>query len=153
VVLNGHGGNAAPNKVVRDILSEQNMFIITYNWWDSVEDMISKSGDSDSDVGHAGEWETSTQLFIREQLVSKPHIGADVPLTSPFDPETAGFATFAERRRDTRDRTGIMGDARVATKEKGKAILTLAIDRLVTLICEFRSLPIREYREFGTYCP
>lgn len=153
VILNGHGGNAAPNRMIRDMLSEQNVFPVAYNWWDSVEDMISKSSDSDSNIGHGGEWETSVQLFIREQLVSKPHIGADVPLMSPFDPETARFATFAERRRDTRDRTGIMGDAHVATREKGKAILALAIDRLVMLIREFHSLPIREYRGFGTYCP
>jgi len=108
VVLNGHGENAAPNRVIRDILSEQNVFIITYRWWDSVKNTI-KSGDSDSNVGDGGEWETSSQLFLREQLVSKLHIAGDVPLTSPFDPKTGQFATSAERRQDTRDRTRITG--------------------------------------------
>lgn len=153
VLLNGHGGNAAPNRLVRDTLSEQGIFVIAYDWWASVADVIEDESDSDLDVGHGGEWETSAQLFLREQLISTQHISADVPLTAPFDAETSVFATFAERRRDTRDGTGIMGDARVATKGKGKAIVGIAVHRLISLVQQFHKLPIREYREFGSHCP
>jgi len=153
VLLNGHGGNAAPNRVVRDTLTERDIFVIAYSWWESVDDFITKNSDTDSDVGHGGEWETSVQLFLREHLISVPHIGADVPLTNPFDTQTSCFATFAERRRDTRNGTGIMGNARGGTKEKGKAIIDLAVDRLSSLAKQFRDEPIHRYREFGSHCP
>jgi len=59
---------------------------------------------------------------------------------------------FAEPRRDTQKNTGIMGDAFSASEEKGKRIFDLTCERLEELVREYRVLPVREYREFGSHC-
>jgi len=102
-------------------------------------------------VGHAGEWETSVQLHLREYLIDQTRLAADDTGTQPFKGKLA-FAEFAERRRDTAKDTGIMGDATVANAEKGARIFALACDRLEKLLREYRELPVRHYREFGSHC-
>lgn len=153
VIINGHGGNSAPNHVVRDTIAEENIFVVAFSWWKAVEDKMLIWSEADAgSVGHGGEWETSVQLFLREHLVSKEHMNADI-FPNPFSPELRHFGQFAERRRDTRDATGTMGNSRAASREKGERIFNLVVDRLEKLVREFHAQPVREYREFGSHCP
>ena len=152
VVLNGHGGNSAPSRAVSWQLAEENIFVLSFNWWDMVEEELPAWSATNEGVGHAGEWETSVQLHLRAHLIDKAHIGADTPMTQPFS-EDLHFAEFPERRRDTARATGIMGDATVATADKGQRVYELACERLEKLVREYRALPVREYREFGSHCP
>lgn len=151
VVLNGHGGNDAPNRVVRDTLSQEDIFLLAYSWWQSVEREMAAWSEADAgSVGHGGEWETSVQLYLREQLIDRSRANADV-FPNPFSPELRSFARFAERRRDTRDHTGTMGNATVASAEKGQRIFLLAAERLEQVVRELHSQPRRYYREFGSH--
>ena len=153
VVINGHGGNAAPNHVVRDTIAEEDIFIVAYNWWHSVENEMREWGEADDGrVGHGGEWETSVQLYLREQLVCRERMNADV-FPNPFSPKLQSFTRFAERRRDTKDMTGTMGNSLAANREKGERIFNLAVERLVKIATEYHSQPERKYREFGSHCP
>ena len=94
---------------------------------------------------------TQVQLHLRNHLVDHSRIDSDQTGTQPFGDELA-FAEFAERRRDTVKDTGIMGDATVASAEKGGRIFALACDRLEKLVREYHELPVRHYREFGSHC-
>ena len=152
VVVNGHGGNTAPSRSVCWQLAEENIFTVNFNWWDMVEVELHEWSATDEGVGHGGEWETSVQLHLRPHLISAEHAQADVELTQPFS-ERVTFAQFAERRRDTARGTGIMGDATVATAEKGRRIFELACERLEVLVREYHDQPVRQYREFGSHCP
>ena len=116
-----------------------------------VEKELREWSATDEGVGHAGEWETSVQLHLREYLIDQTRLAADHTGTQPFKGALA-FAEFAERRRDTAKDTGIMGDATVANAEKGARIFALACDRLEKLLREYRDLPVRHYREFGSHC-
>jgi creatinine amidohydrolase len=152
VVLNGHGGNWGPSRSVCWQLAEENIFTLTFNWWDMVREELPAWSATDEGVGHGGEWETSVQLHLRSHLIDPEHVQADQHLTQPF-PEHLRFAEFAERRRDTARGTGIMGDATVASAEKGKRVFDLACQRLEELVREYHRLPVRQYREFGSHCP
>ena len=153
VVVNGHGGNDAPIRVVRDTISEENIFIVAFSWWTAVQEEMLALGEADGgSVGHGGEWETSVQLYLREHLVDKTKLNADI-FPNPFSPELQHFGRFSERRRDTRDVTGTMGNALVASREKGEKIFNLTVDRLEQLVREYHVQPVRDYREFGTHCP
>jgi len=153
VILNGHGGNTAPNHVVRDTIAEENIYVVAFNWWHAVEREMLEWSEADSgDVGHGGEWETSVQLYLREHLISKEHMNADI-FPNPFSPELRSFALFSERRRDTQDHTGTMGNSLVASQDKGEQIFRLVVDRLEKLVREYHEQPVREYREFGSHCP
>lgn len=152
VVVNGHGGNDAPNIVVRNTLSEENIFIVAFSWWRMVEKEMADLSEADGgSVGHGGEWETSVQLHLREHLVAKDLINAD-EFPNPFSTHLQPFAQFAERRRDTRDVTGTMGNAQVASAEKGKHIFDLAVSRLTQVVEEYHTQKVRQYRDFGSHC-
>lgn len=152
ISINGHGGNAASCRAVSWQVAEENIFTLSFNWWDVVEKELREWGDADQDVGHGGEWETSVQLHLRDHLVDKSRIDRDQTGTQPFTGELS-FAVFAERRRDTLQGTGIMGDAFAASAEKGRRIFDLTCQRLERLVRECRQLPVRQYREFDSHCP
>jgi creatinine amidohydrolase len=153
ILVNGHGGNDAPVRVGRDVLAESNVFVVGFSWWKMVEPEMLEWGEADDgSIGHGGEWETSVQLHLREHLIQKSLMNDDV-FPNPFSPDIQSFATFSERRRDTRDVTGTMGDSTVATVEKGEQIFELAVARLMKVASEFHSQPVRQYFEFGSHCP
>ena len=158
ILLNGHGGNRAPNQTVMHQISEENIFVLALSWWELVPDEMAKLSTSDGDdVGHGGEWETSVQLHLRPHLIARDRMVADRDLTNPFSAEVQkfirGWGAFAERRRDTKNGTGVMGNPLVASPEKGKALFEATCTRLEKVVREFHSLPVREYKEFGSYCP
>lgn len=155
VVINGHGGNDAPNKSIMWEISQENIFIVAFSWWQAVEEEMARLSTSDGPVvGHAGEWETSLQLYLRPHMVHKESMNADIPLSrTAFSPELRRFASFAERRRDTAEHTGTMGNSLAASAEKGKAIFEAAVSKLEKIVREFHDQPIRDYRQFGSHCP
>ncbi len=153
VVINGHGGNDAPNRVVMNTVSEDNVFIVAFSWWTVVTQEMKAWSEADAgSVGHGGEWETSVQLYLRDYLIDKSKMNADI-FPNPFSPELRHFAGFAERRRDTRDITGTMGNSLVASAAKGERVFNLVVDRLEKMVREYHAQPVRDYREFGTHCP
>lgn len=152
ISVNGHGGNAAPCRAVSWQVAEEDIFTLSFNWWDMVAAELKEWSATDEGVGHAGEWETAVQLHLRPQMVDQERMAADRTGTQPFDGELA-FAEFAERRRDTAEGTGIMGDATAATAEKGRRIFELACQRLEGLVRQYHGMRVRHYREFGSHCP
>ena len=150
ISINGHGGNAAPCRAVSWQVAEEDIFTLSFNWWDVVEEELRDWSATDEGVGHAGEWETAVQLHLRAHLVDHARMASDQTGTQPFGGELA-FAQFAERRRDTVEGTGVMGDALAASPEKGQRIFDLACRRLVSLVRQYHDLPVRGYREFGSH--
>ena len=148
ITVNGHGGNTAPCRAVSWQLAEEDVFTVSFSWWEAVERELHDWSATDEGVGHGGEWETAVQLHLRPHLVDMDRARADDSLTAPFTGDAA-FAQFAERLRDTAQGTGIMGDALAATADKGRRIFELACDRLETVARQYHDLPVRHYRDFG----
>ena len=152
VCLNGHGGNSAPSRSVTCQVAEENIFTLTFDWWDVVSEELPAWSATDEGVGHGGEWETSVQLHLRDYLIDRSRMYRDDTGTQPFSDDLP-FAGFPERRRDTQNNTGIMGDAFAASAEKGGKVFALVCNRLEKLVREYHDLPVREYLEFGSHCP
>lgn len=145
VFLNGHGGNHHPLKAIAAKLAEHDLFSLAFSHWDLVAEEMSRWGEREGRIGHAGEWEPSLQLHLRPDLVDRTRQVAET-----WEPSVGeGFATFAvfpERQRETAQ--GVMGDPTVASAEKGARYLDLAADRLVQLARAYRSQPVRHYRHW-----
>jgi len=151
ILLNGHGGNRAINQAIAVKLAEEDVFILTITYWDMVQELLDTKSERDhGSIGHAGEWETSLQLYLRPELVDHERIQGDEERPD-FSPEIRRFTGFAERRRERAG--GVHGEPIVATAEKGERLFLAARDALVRVVEEYRALPVRHYREFGSHCP
>lgn len=150
VLLNGHGGNRSINQALSIKLSQDDVFILPITYWDMIPDFLATESERDrGSIGHAGEWETSLQLFLRPELVDMSRARAGEERQELSDGSRA-FAAFAERRRERSG--GVHGDPTVATAEKGERLFRAARDALVRTVREHHDLPVRHYREFGSDC-
>lgn len=151
IVINGHGGNNAPNWAVTTQLAEEDIFPITFSYWQAAQQEMRDWSEADAgSVGHGGEWETSLQLYLRPHLIDNDRMVADI-FPNPYSAGLRPFAQYAERRRDTEHNTGVMGNPLVASVEKGKRLFSVVVDRLVQLAIEMHAAPVRHYREFGSH--
>jgi creatinine amidohydrolase len=148
VVINGHGGNLAPNRAVAAQVSEDDIFPVAFSYWEAAMAEMAEWADADGGwIGHGGEWETSLQLHLRPQLIDPDRAGRDV-FPNPYSEELRSFAAYAERLRDAEGCTGIMGDALAATPEKGARLFALLVDKVSRLVREMHAAPVRHYLEF-----
>lgn len=153
VVVNGHGGNTAPNRAVTAQVAQEDIFPISFSYWQAVSAELEAWSEADAgSIGHGGEWETSLQLYLRPHLIDTGRLVADA-FPTPYSPALRGFAEYAERRRDTTHGTGVMGNPLVASAEKGQRLFEAIVGKLAQLVGEMHDAPVRHYKEFGSHCP
>ncbi len=153
ILLNGHGSNM-PNLdlVARRADLETDAECAFCGWWNLLtvdKKFLPKWRDSYFPGGccHAGELETSVYLYLDEDNVRKSKI-RDNRITfneehSDFqwiDAFAAGPATV-QSWTSTYTKTGGMGAADLATKEKGRVAVKEAAKQLARLVAEFSKRP------------
>lgn len=124
LILNGHGGNRGIVDSLRFKLTyEDGIPLVGYSYWEmpSVTEKLLKLAQTDEGlgkkdiIGHAGEVETSLQLYLQPELV---------------DIESAAKAP------------GVMGDPTSGTREKGEYIVNTAVNALVKILVSIYTTPI-----------
>jgi creatinine amidohydrolase len=134
LILNGHGGNDVPGKQAvfevrqkhrerRDLL----LLFATY-WTFGTQPHRERSDIQQQVMGHACEWETSMVLHLAPHLVKDHHNVPAVPFGNPFEPASRGW-TMADRSQP-----GHVGDASLATAEKGAALFEMFTRDTVAMI-------------------
>ncbi|MEF8874008.1 MAG: creatininase family protein [Candidatus Thermoplasmatota archaeon] len=129
-VLTGHGGNEAAVKTTARKLKKETGLDVYIDSFDLMDPEKDELVESENDV-HAGEFETSLVLAVREDLVDErtiPEKEMDFPdpkLEFEHEPEFP----FAWNTHDL-TRTGVLGDAEKASKEKGEELWEAGIERL-----------------------
>lgn len=146
ILLNGHGGNRAINQAIGIKLAEEDIFIMPVTYWDMVSELLQQESIRDAgSIGHAGEWETALQLYLRPGLVAADRITGDEERPD-LSPEVRRYTGFAERLRERAG--GVHGDPTVAAAAAGQLLYEAAVSELINAIREFRALPVRHYDEF-----
>ncbi len=115
LILNGHGGNAGiVNSLCLKLTHEDGTPTATYTYWEmpSVTDEMKRISQTDEGIGHAGEMETSLQLYLQPELVD---IGSAVQVP------------------------GIVGDPTSGSREKGEQIVNAAVNALVKILRDYQS--------------
>ena len=74
VLLNGHGGNMVPGSQVvfelrQKLRDRHDLLLLSTTYWDNGQPTELRDDFVQTQMGHAGEWETSMMLIIRPELV------------------------------------------------------------------------------------
>lgn len=151
VFLNGHGGNVIPigqalSELV--VIDEQadaaNLILAT--WWTLAGPRISPEniGTATPGISHACEYETSTTLSIRPDLVDMNEIAdpAGHENLPPFHQPQNKMGVSIYHRFHRFSSSGHLGTPKHATAEKGKKIFDVTAQRLVEVLRELAKSPL-----------
>lgn len=145
VLLNAHGGNEGIAQVALEQLGARwpGRRIVRTTWWRvAAEELTAISETAPGGVGHACELETSVLLFAYPDLVDLA--AAPVRTNEPaFAWDTADMlrpsnATLYRSFADIAE-TGVFGEPRAATAQKGKAISDAVTVRMAALVRSLRA--------------
>lgn len=153
VFANGHGSNASPlDLAAREVTLQTDSLCASFSWWDMVRKEAWELRESTvpGGVSHACEMETSLVMYLRPELVKKEHLVQEIPPASNFiwrdlfNPSPVKFMDYWS----TMTQSGTVGDATLASREKGEKLFTLTVNRLCEFIKEFREREITPRRNF-----
>lgn len=136
-IVNGHGGNTEPLAVsVRELSHEFGMAVVGGTYWLIGAEAIEPVLTTQKNVQHACEAETSMMMTAEPSLVHRGQLeaaarGAMAPNEVAGQATTDGvgiqrYRSFAERAPGT----GVKGDPRAASAEKGERLLQGVAEKL-----------------------
>ena len=137
-VLNGHGGNDAPLRVVlADAADSYPVTVGGASYWTIAWDALREAGADELGPvpGHAGGFETSLVLALAEELVQLDRRAGPEPRAAAGDP--AGRVVFA-RGGTMLETGGTSDDARHATTDAGSRLFDVIVDQVAAAIVEFQ---------------
>ena len=121
IVVNGHFGNHAPLELaVRDLTTRHHLpsLLLDYPGMAEIAGEVCESKPAAPTFFHADEFETSMMLALRPEAVHMDKAQAEYPVFPPtYGAESILIDTFNE--------SGVFGDPRPATAEKGERILEM----------------------------
>jgi creatinine amidohydrolase/Fe(II)-dependent formamide hydrolase-like protein len=119
--LNGHGGNGPMITAMRrELAAREGISTVGYAYWQlpGVNEEMRAMSESDKGViGHAGEMETSLELYLQPELV---------------DTTTAQWGP------------GVKGDPTKGTREKGERLVNAAVNGLIKILRDCHSGALEE---------
>ncbi|MEK3889692.1 creatininase family protein [Bacillus sp. FSL K6-3431] len=129
ILVNGHdANNAAMKYATRELMDELNMNVV-YLFYPDLNQVMKEHCDSQPWHGmiHACELETSLMLAIKPDLVDMSKAVTEYP----DKPALYGRSTLSLGELS---KSGVYGDATVASKAKGEKLLNSFVDRMVELV-------------------
>jgi len=130
--INGHLGNVGPVRELCDALSEENeeLRCAQIDLWRFIQPRSEGVLDSKEwPFGHAGEAMTSVMLHLHPELVKVERAAKTLPEKKDEWPDFIKVRSYRDLSRD-----GILGDAALATAEKGEIIFSRCVDRLAAFL-------------------
>ncbi|MDN4075935.1 creatininase family protein [Fictibacillus terranigra] len=135
VMLNGHLGNAvALKEAARQLYNKFPDFRVLYLFYPGVKQVteeVRETPTAHTTYFHACEIETSYMQYLAEEFVDMSKAISDIPHIPPSaDITPIPWEMFTS--------SAVLGDATLATKEKGEKIIKIAIKNMVQLIKEMK---------------
>ncbi len=135
LIVNGHGGNmTALNAFLPDIERETGLVVAATTYFELAQPAFAPLLEDQTSVLHACEAETAMMMAVAPEAVREdklaeavgPHFGDPRAVLAPPAQRFRSFATLTS--------SGVLGDARKATRQKGERLLAAATDALADLI-------------------
>ena len=134
MLLNGHGGNAEAVAVAATAFSvELGIRVAAGTYWHVVPEVIGPILERQPGLMHACEAETSMMMHLMPEAVRRERLAeAHGPASTRVEGQPPGLAM----RRSFREITpsGVVGDARAATAEKGERLVAAISARLAEVL-------------------
>lgn len=130
MLLNGHGGNAeAVALAASEFATEFAMPIAAGTYWHMVPEVIAPLLDRQAGLMHACEAETSMVMALVPDAVRPANLEA---AHGPASTRAPGQPAALYRRKSFREisASGVIGDARTASAEKGRKLIEAVSDRI-----------------------
>ncbi|CAN7659561.1 creatininase family protein [Bosea sp. LjRoot237] len=137
VIVNGHGGNiAALAAFLPDFARETSLQVRATTYFLLAQEAMAPFMDDQVSVLHACEVETSMMMVLAPETIRRERLAEafgmlDADLTALTRPTVGRYQPFRQMTE-----TGVIGDARKATPEKGTAFLDAAADALAMLLSD-----------------
>ncbi len=147
VIINGHGGNSPALNFAAQMINRDAHIFVGVDSGETSDVDIYEMVETPNDV-HAGEFETSTSLAIRPQLVNLDEAKKMVPsFSSRYLNFTSkrGISWYAYTKKISS--TGVMGDPTKASKEKGQKMWQIMIAHLVAFVEDLKQLSLEQIYE------
>jgi creatinine amidohydrolase len=135
LLLNGHGGNiAALNVAVGELTREFDIPLATITYWRIVEKEYAAILERQTTVQHACEAETSMVLALVPELVDMSRLGEAKGPTEPELADVVDEEVYRWRSFASRTATGVIGDAALASADKGERLLRAAAEAVAKAV-------------------
>jgi creatinine amidohydrolase len=141
VMLNGHGDNAPTLKYAAQMINRDAKIFVCVETGETSDVDIYDLVETQNDV-HAGEIETSTTLAIRPELVDMSKaVDGSLNLDNEFLDFTSdrGVSWYVHTKKLSE--SGVMGNAKLATEEKGKLIWETMIRKMTEFVETIKNTP------------
>ena len=135
LILNGHGGNITAAEVcAQDISMELSLPIVATTYWLEAADRFAKILETQTNVMHACEAETSMMMALEPNLVVDSLLNeAKGPMKLDF--LNAGKGSYRWRSLTHVTSNGVIGDPSYSSSAKGEQLLREASEAIFELIC------------------
>lgn len=132
VLLNGHGGNENVLRCITDDLTPKlGVPILELTYWLQTAAEIAAVLETQAELLHACEAETSMTMALRPELVARDRIP---PASQAMDHALAG--PYRWRTLGAVSASGVIGNPAAATPEKGERLLEAISTRLSDMLCD-----------------
>ena len=140
VIVNGHGGNAGLIGVAATQLAANGFRAIALSYWSLLGAELGELSPGDHGmIGHAGQSETSIQLYLQPDRVDPAYQAiTDWTDLSDMAARALTHAAYSPPLPLSEAPSGVYGDPTRADAEIGATIISLAAERLVDVV---RGLP------------
>lgn len=131
--MNTHAGNVPIiTQISRDLQENHDIVCAQIDYWRFIQNHcegIIESGKLAH--GHASEAGTSVMLHLHPELCDLDYVINEQPRIQDNYPDIIQYVDFSHKTK-----TGTLGDATIATKEKGEQLVKRTVDRIVSFLKE-----------------
>jgi creatinine amidohydrolase len=141
VLLNGHGDNKPTLEYAAQMINRDAKIFVCVETGETSDVDLYDLINTHNDI-HAGEIETSTSLAIRPELIDMSKaVNETLDLNNEYLDFTSdrGVSWYAHTKRLSK--SGIMGNAKIATAEKGKLMWEIMIRKLTEFVETIKNTP------------
>ncbi len=141
VILNGHGDNAPTLNYAAQMINRDAKIFVCVETGETSDIDLYGLIDTPNDI-HAGEIETSTTLAIRPELVDMEKAVDDtLDLDNEFLDFTSDRGVSWYVHTKTLSKSGVLGNATLATAEKGHKMWELMIHKMAEFVETIKNTP------------